>query len=170
MFNAPAGFEEYAPYTMALVKLAEGPMVTAQLTDVDSGSGEDRHAGGDGHAQADARTGTRARSCTGTSSARCCNRPRAVPRPACARSISVGRPKSPSPAEISNAALAHLPNNVPTLEAEFQHLAASFKPLVDPKLAFFAEVNGEPVAFALTLPDLNAALQHVNGRLWPFAR
>ena len=69
--------------------------------------------------------------------------------------------------EISNAALAHLPNNVPTPEAEFQHLAASFKPLVDPALAFFAEVNGEPVAYAITLPDLNEALQHVNGRLWP---
>jgi len=37
MHNAPAGFEEYAPYTVALVKLAEGPMVTAQLTDVDAG-------------------------------------------------------------------------------------------------------------------------------------
>jgi uncharacterized OB-fold protein len=36
MYNAPAGFAEYAPYTMALVKLAEGPMVTAQLTDVDA--------------------------------------------------------------------------------------------------------------------------------------
>jgi len=35
MYNAPAGFEEFAPYTMALVKLSEGPMVTAQLTDVD---------------------------------------------------------------------------------------------------------------------------------------
>lgn len=35
MYNAPAGFEEFAPYTMALVKLTEGPMVTAQLTDVD---------------------------------------------------------------------------------------------------------------------------------------
>ena len=38
MFNAPAGFAEYAPYTMALVKLAEGPMITAQLTDVDATS------------------------------------------------------------------------------------------------------------------------------------
>ncbi len=38
MYNAPAGFAEYTPYTVALVKLAEGPMVTAQLTDVD---GED---------------------------------------------------------------------------------------------------------------------------------
>jgi hypothetical protein len=33
--QAPAGYEKYAPYTVALVKLAEGPMVTAQLTDVD---------------------------------------------------------------------------------------------------------------------------------------
>ncbi len=34
MANAPAGFEEQAPYTIALVKLTEGPMVTAQLTDL----------------------------------------------------------------------------------------------------------------------------------------
>ncbi len=32
--TAPAGFEHNAPYTVALVKLAEGPMVTAQLTDL----------------------------------------------------------------------------------------------------------------------------------------
>lgn len=31
----PAGFEEQAPYLLALVKLDEGVMVTAQLTDVD---------------------------------------------------------------------------------------------------------------------------------------
>ena len=34
--DAPAGYEAYAPYTVALVKLAEGPMVTAQMTDVDN--------------------------------------------------------------------------------------------------------------------------------------
>jgi uncharacterized OB-fold protein len=32
--DAPAGFEENAPYTVALVKLEEGPVVTAQLTDL----------------------------------------------------------------------------------------------------------------------------------------
>ena len=32
----PEGFEEQAPYTLALVKLDEGPMVTAQITDLDS--------------------------------------------------------------------------------------------------------------------------------------
>ncbi len=32
--DAPTGFEDGAPYTVALVQLDEGPMVTAQLTDV----------------------------------------------------------------------------------------------------------------------------------------
>jgi len=34
VYDPPAGFEENAPYTVALVKLEEGPMVTAQLTDL----------------------------------------------------------------------------------------------------------------------------------------
>lgn len=36
IYEAPAGYEVQAPYTVALVKLEEGPMVTAQLTDVDN--------------------------------------------------------------------------------------------------------------------------------------
>jgi len=32
--EAPAGYEEYSPYMVALVKLEEGPLVTAQLTDL----------------------------------------------------------------------------------------------------------------------------------------
>ena len=31
----PAGFEKFAPYMVALIRLDEGPLVTAQLTDVD---------------------------------------------------------------------------------------------------------------------------------------
>jgi len=34
MFSVPSGFEHNAPYTVALVKLEEGPIITAQLTDV----------------------------------------------------------------------------------------------------------------------------------------
>jgi uncharacterized OB-fold protein len=34
IYEAPSGFDESAPYTVALVKLAEGPLVTAQLTDL----------------------------------------------------------------------------------------------------------------------------------------
>ncbi len=33
--DAPAGFEEQAPYVLAIIKLDEGPMLTAQLTDLD---------------------------------------------------------------------------------------------------------------------------------------
>lgn len=34
VYDPPAGFEAFAPYPVALVKLDEGPMVTAQLTDL----------------------------------------------------------------------------------------------------------------------------------------
>jgi uncharacterized OB-fold protein len=34
IFDAPAGYETTAPYTVALIKLEEGPVVTAQLTDL----------------------------------------------------------------------------------------------------------------------------------------
>ncbi len=36
MYNVPHGYEEQKPYTIALIKLDEGPMVTAQLTDINS--------------------------------------------------------------------------------------------------------------------------------------
>ena len=36
MYNVPHGFEDQKPYTVALIKLDEGPMVTAQLTDIAS--------------------------------------------------------------------------------------------------------------------------------------
>ena len=34
VYDPPAGFEAYAPYPVALVRLDDGPMITAQLTDV----------------------------------------------------------------------------------------------------------------------------------------
>lgn len=34
VYDAPEGFERYAPYVLALVKLEEGMLVTAQLTDI----------------------------------------------------------------------------------------------------------------------------------------
>jgi uncharacterized OB-fold protein len=35
VYHAPEGYEENVPYTVGLVKLEEGPLVTAQLTDVE---------------------------------------------------------------------------------------------------------------------------------------
>ncbi len=34
--DPPEGFEDQAPYVLALVKLDEGPIITAQITDLDS--------------------------------------------------------------------------------------------------------------------------------------
>lgn len=34
IYDTPSGYESNVPYTVALVKLEEGPMVTAQLTDL----------------------------------------------------------------------------------------------------------------------------------------
>lgn len=58
---------------------------------------------------------------------------------------------------------------VPMTDAEFEHLAADLKPVVDPDLALVAEDgDGRPVGFALSLPDVNQALRHAGGRLFPF--
>lgn len=40
VYDAPEGYEEQAPYTVAIVKLDEGPLVTAQMADVDNGKVE----------------------------------------------------------------------------------------------------------------------------------
>ena len=57
---------------------------------------------------------------------------------------------------------------VPMTAEEFIHLAKELKPVVDPTVAFIAEVNGEPAGFSLSLPDYNEILKNVNGRLFPF--
>jgi uncharacterized OB-fold protein len=40
IYEAPTGYDSSAPYTVALVKLNEGPIITAQLTDVENSSVE----------------------------------------------------------------------------------------------------------------------------------
>ena len=57
--------------------------------------------------------------------------------------------------------------NIPMTDAEFDDLAKQLKPVVVPELVLFAEVRGELAGFALALPDLNVALRHMNGRLFP---
>lgn len=34
VFEAPSGYEEFVPYVIALIKLKEGVMITAQVTDL----------------------------------------------------------------------------------------------------------------------------------------
>ncbi|MFA5011130.1 MAG: hypothetical protein WC644_04170 [Ignavibacteria bacterium] len=51
---------------------------------------------------------------------------------------------------------------------EFKYVASSLKPLVDEDIVYFAEVEGEPVGFSLSLPDYNQIFKKINGRLFPF--
>lgn len=57
---------------------------------------------------------------------------------------------------------------VPMTEAEFSHLARDLKRLIDPKMAFLAELDGDVVGFAVAIPNLNQILRRIRaGRLFP---
>jgi hypothetical protein len=57
---------------------------------------------------------------------------------------------------------------VPFTEAELTHMAKGLKPLLDPTWTAIAEYQGEAVAFAILLPNLNEVIRDFNGRLLPF--
>jgi GNAT superfamily N-acetyltransferase len=57
---------------------------------------------------------------------------------------------------------------VPFTEAEAQHMATEIRPIIDPRMTLIAEVDNAPVAFVICVPDINVALQRMNGRLTRF--
>ncbi len=67
--------------------------------------------------------------------------------------------------DVYNAAWEKNWGFVPMSDAEFGRLAKDLRRLVVPELTMIAEDGGEPVAFSLTLPDVNQALKKVGGRL-----
>jgi hypothetical protein len=57
---------------------------------------------------------------------------------------------------------------VPMTDEEFDHMGQELKLILNPKLVLFAEVNGQPVAFCITILDANQAIKKANGRLTTF--
>ncbi len=57
---------------------------------------------------------------------------------------------------------------VPITDSEVAFTGKKLKPIVFEDLIRIAELDGEPVAFMMTLPDLNEALMPLNGNLFPF--
>jgi GNAT superfamily N-acetyltransferase len=53
-------------------------------------------------------------------------------------------------------------------EAEFDHLASELKPVVDPDLAVFVELEGRVAGMAVCLPDVNQVLKRARGKIVPF--
>ena len=56
---------------------------------------------------------------------------------------------------------------VPFTDAEFEHLGKDLKFIVNEELICIAEVDGEPAAFLVILPNLNEVIRDLNGRLLP---
>ena len=57
---------------------------------------------------------------------------------------------------------------VPLTPAEIAYAGKKLKPIIFPELVQIAELDGEPVAFMLTIPDINVLTQDLNGELFPF--
>lgn len=57
---------------------------------------------------------------------------------------------------------------VPLTQPEIDDVGKKLKPIVYEDLIRIAEIDGEPVAFMITLPDLNEPLKPLKGNLFPF--
>jgi GNAT superfamily N-acetyltransferase len=68
---------------------------------------------------------------------------------------------------LVNEAMGYMRNHVPMDEQEFTRFVEELRPVLDFDLVFFAEIDGDPVGFAATIPDINQALKAANGRLFP---
>ncbi len=57
---------------------------------------------------------------------------------------------------------------VPLTQKEIEELAKQFKLIIDPELCLIAEVDGEPAAMAVALPNIYEVASDLDGQLFPF--
>ena len=69
---------------------------------------------------------------------------------------------------LLNDAWSHNWGYVPLTESEIAYAGKKLKPIIYNELVRIAEVDGEPVAFMLTIPDINELIKDLNGELFPF--
>jgi GNAT superfamily N-acetyltransferase len=84
------------------------------------------------------------------------------------KNLKALEPELPILREIYNAAWDKNWGFVPWTEHEIQHLAAQLQQVADKDLCMIAEIAGRPVAFSVTLPDINESLRGTGGKLLPF--
>lgn len=58
--------------------------------------------------------------------------------------------------------------HIPMSDAEIDAAAKDLKPLINPNLVLFAEIDNKPIGVALTVPDYNQIFRTMKGRLLPF--
>ncbi len=70
--------------------------------------------------------------------------------------------------DIYNAAWEKNWGFFPMTKEEFVFAAKDMKMIMDPRMAFIAEIDGKPAGFMLAVPDYNYIFKHIkNGRLFP---
>ena len=57
---------------------------------------------------------------------------------------------------------------MPLTDAEIAYAGKKLKPIIFEDLVRIAELDGEPVAFMITLPDINELIADLDGELFPF--
>jgi GNAT superfamily N-acetyltransferase len=57
---------------------------------------------------------------------------------------------------------------VPLTESEIAYAGKKLKPIIYNELVWIAYYDNEPVAFMITLPDINELIKDLNGELFPF--
>ncbi len=70
--------------------------------------------------------------------------------------------------EIYNAAWEKNWGFVPMTDKEFDTMGKELKLVLKPELVLFAEVEGKPVAFSITVPDANQSIKKANGKLFTY--
>lgn len=69
---------------------------------------------------------------------------------------------------LSNESLANNWGYYPVEESEAEEIAADLKMIVHPEVVLIAEIDGKPIGYIITVPDVNHILKDMNGRLLPF--
>jgi hypothetical protein len=69
--------------------------------------------------------------------------------------------------DVFNDAWRHNWGFVPATDAEAKKMAADLQLILDKELSFFAEIDGQPVAICVCLPNLNEAIFDFKGKLSP---
>ncbi|MCR9133699.1 MAG: GNAT family N-acetyltransferase [bacterium] len=70
--------------------------------------------------------------------------------------------------EIYNQAWKDNWGFLPLTKAELQSTADDFKLILDADVAHIAEIDGRPVGFSISIPNLNVLFKTMNGKLFPF--